>query len=53
MGSAYGHMGDFRQSLPLSEKAIELDDRVNCTHKAPWAGADPAIVARDLAEMAL
>jgi tetratricopeptide (TPR) repeat protein len=53
MGSAYCHMGDFQQALPLSEKAIELDDRVNCTHKAPWAGADPAIVARDLAEMAL
>jgi tetratricopeptide (TPR) repeat protein len=52
MGSAYCHMGDFRQSLPFSEKAIELDDQVNCTHTAPWAGADPAIVARDLVEMA-
>jgi tetratricopeptide (TPR) repeat protein len=52
MGSAYCHMGDFQQSLPFSEKAIELDDQVNCTHRAPWAGADPAIVARDLVEMA-
>jgi len=52
MGSAYCHKGDFQQSLPFSEKAIELDDEVKCTHKAPWAGADPAIVARDLVEMA-
>src|SRR5205814_1687973 len=46
-------MGDFAQSLAFAEKAIELDDRVNCTHKSPSSGADPAIVARDLAEMAL
>lgn len=52
MGAAYCHMGDFQQSLPFSEKAIALDDQVNCTHKAPWAGADPAIVGRDLVEMA-
>ena len=31
---------------------MELDDRVNCTHRAPWGGADPAIVARDYVEMA-
>jgi len=52
MGSASCNIGDFQQSLAFSEKAIELDDQVNCTHKAPWAGADPAIVARDLVEMA-
>jgi tetratricopeptide (TPR) repeat protein len=52
IGSAYCHMGDFQRSLAFSEKAIELDDQVNCTHQAPWAGADPAIVARDLVEMA-
>jgi class 3 adenylate cyclase/tetratricopeptide (TPR) repeat protein len=52
MGSAHCHMGDFQQSLAFSEKAIELDDQVNCTHKAPWSGADPAIVGRDLVEMA-
>jgi tetratricopeptide (TPR) repeat protein len=52
MASAHCHMGDFQQSLAFSEKAIELDDQVNCTHKAPWGGADPAIVARDLVEMA-
>jgi tetratricopeptide (TPR) repeat protein len=45
-------MGDFQQSLAFSEKAIELDDRVNCTHKAPVSGADPAIVVRHLVEMA-
>jgi tetratricopeptide (TPR) repeat protein len=52
IGSAHCHMGDFQQSLAFSEKAIELDDRVNCTHKAPVSGADPAIVVRDLVEMA-
>jgi class 3 adenylate cyclase/tetratricopeptide (TPR) repeat protein len=52
MGGASFHMGDFQQSLAFSERAIELDDRVNCTHKAPWAAADPAIVARDYLEMA-
>jgi tetratricopeptide (TPR) repeat protein len=52
MGSANCHIGDFGQSLAFSEKAIELDDRVNCTHKAPSGGADPAIVARDLVETA-
>ncbi len=52
MGSASCHVGEFQQSLAFSEKAIELDDEVNCTHKAPWAGADPAIVARDYVEMA-
>ena len=46
-------MGDFTQSLAFAEKAIELDDRVNCTHKSPSNGADPAVVSRDLAEMAL
>ena len=50
MGSASCHIGDFSQSLMFAEKAIELDDRVNCTHKAPTAGADPAVVARDLIE---
>jgi class 3 adenylate cyclase/tetratricopeptide (TPR) repeat protein len=53
MGSAHCHLGNFEQSLELLEKAIELDDRINCTHKAPLSGADPAIVARDTAEMAL
>jgi hypothetical protein len=43
---------DFQQSLGFSQKAIELDDQVNCTHKAPWAGADPAVVARDVVETA-
>ena len=52
MGSASCHIGEFPQSLAFSEKAIELDDEVTCTHKAPWAAADPAIVARDYAEMA-
>jgi len=52
LGSASCHAGDFAQSLAFSEKAMELDDEVNCTHKAPWAAADPAIVARDYVEMA-
>ena len=52
IGSAHCHMGDFQQSLAFSEKAIELDDQVSCTHKAPCSGADPAIVVRDLVEMA-
>jgi tetratricopeptide (TPR) repeat protein len=51
-GSAHCHMGEFRQALDYAERAIELDDRVNCTHKAPSSGADPAIVLRDLVEMA-
>jgi DNA-binding response OmpR family regulator/class 3 adenylate cyclase/tetratricopeptide (TPR) repeat protein len=51
MGGASCHAGEFQQSLAFSEKAIELDDEVNCTHKAPWAAADPAIVARDYVEM--
>jgi tetratricopeptide (TPR) repeat protein len=45
-------MGDFQQSLTLAEKAIELDGQVTCTHTSPWAGADPAIVARDVVETA-
>jgi class 3 adenylate cyclase/tetratricopeptide (TPR) repeat protein len=52
IGSAHCHMGDFRQSLTFAEKAVELDDQVNCTHKSPSGGADPAIVARDLVEVA-
>jgi class 3 adenylate cyclase/tetratricopeptide (TPR) repeat protein len=52
LGGACFHMGEFQRSLELSEQAIELDDRVNCTHRAPWAAADPAIVARDYLEMA-
>ena len=52
MGGASCHAGEFQQSLAFSEKAIELDDKVKCTHKAPWAAADPAIVARDYVEMA-
>jgi DNA-binding response OmpR family regulator/class 3 adenylate cyclase/tetratricopeptide (TPR) repeat protein len=52
MGGASSHIGDFQQSLTFSEKAIELDDEVACTHKSPWAAADPAIVARDYVEMA-
>ena len=51
MAGASCHAGEFQQSLAFSEKAIELDDKVNCTHRAPWAAADPAIVARDYAEM--
>ncbi len=51
MGGANYHAGAFEKSLACSEKAIELDDQVNCTHKAPWAAADPAIVARDYVEM--
>jgi TPR repeat protein len=31
---------------------MELDGVANCTHRAPWGGADPAIVARDCLEMA-
>jgi tetratricopeptide (TPR) repeat protein len=52
MGGASSHIGEFQQSLACSEKAIELDDEVACTHKSPWAAADPAIVARDYVEMA-
>src|ERR1700733_3921912 len=52
IGSASCHIGEFQQSLTVSEKAIELDDEINCTHKAPWAAADPAIFARDYVEMA-
>ena len=52
MGGASSHIGEFLQSLAYSEKAIELDDDVACTHKSPWAAADPAIVARDYVEMA-
>jgi tetratricopeptide (TPR) repeat protein len=52
ISSAHCHMGDFQQSLAFSQRAIELDDQVNCTHKAPWAGADPAVVARDVVETA-
>jgi tetratricopeptide (TPR) repeat protein len=51
MGGANYHAGSFEESLACSEKAVELDDQVNCTHKAPWAAADPAIVARDYVEM--
>ncbi len=51
MGGSTCHTGAFQQSLVFSEKAIELDDEVNCTHRAPWAAADPAIVARDYVEM--
>jgi tetratricopeptide (TPR) repeat protein len=52
ISSVHCHMGDFQRSLDWSEKAIELDDHVNCTHRAPVSGADPAIVVRDLVEMA-
>jgi class 3 adenylate cyclase/tetratricopeptide (TPR) repeat protein len=52
IGSASFYLGDFPQSLAFSEKAIDLDDMVNCTHKAPSGGADPAIVGRDYVEMA-
>lgn len=51
LGGASWHVGEFEQSLACSERAVELDDEVNCTHKAPWAAADPAIVARDYVEM--
>ena len=52
MGSTIYCLGDFPNALAYSERAMELDDRVNCTHRAPWGGADPAIVARDYVEMA-
>jgi DNA-binding response OmpR family regulator/class 3 adenylate cyclase/tetratricopeptide (TPR) repeat protein len=52
LAGASCHIGEFGKSLHCSEKAIELDNVVNCTHRAPWAAADPAIVARDYAEMA-
>ena len=52
MGGASSHIGECQQSLAFSEKAMELDDEVSCTHKSPWAAADPAIVARDYVEMA-
>ena len=52
ISSVHCHMGDFQRSLALSEKALGLDDHVNCTHRAPVSGADPAIVVRDLVEMA-
>jgi class 3 adenylate cyclase/tetratricopeptide (TPR) repeat protein len=52
MGGASCHIGEFQQSVAFSEKAIKLDDEVNCTHKSPWAAADPAIVARDYVEVA-
>jgi class 3 adenylate cyclase/tetratricopeptide (TPR) repeat protein len=52
MGSAHCHMGEFRRALDYADRAIELDERVNCTHNAPCSGADPAIVVRDLVEMA-
>ena len=52
LSGASCHIGEFGKSLVCSEKAIELDNDVNCTHWAPWAAADPAIVARDYAEMA-
>ncbi len=51
LGGSTCHTGEFQQSLAFSEQAIELDDKINCTHKAPWAAADPAIVARDYVEM--
>jgi len=51
LSGACWHVGEFEQSLSYSEKAIALDDEVNCTHKAPWAAADPAVVARDYIEM--
>jgi tetratricopeptide (TPR) repeat protein len=53
VSSAHCHLGNFEQSLAFSERAIELDDQVSCGHRAPCSGADPAIVARDTAEMAL
>jgi DNA-binding response OmpR family regulator/tetratricopeptide (TPR) repeat protein len=52
MGGASWHAGEFERSLAFSEKAMKLDDEVNCTHRAPWAAADPATVARDYVEMA-
>lgn len=51
LSGASWHVGEFERSLSYSEKAVSLDDEVNCTHKAPWAAADPAIVARDYIEM--
>ncbi len=51
LSGASWHVGEFERSLSYSEKAVALDDEVNCTHKAPWAAADPAIVARDYIEM--
>ena len=36
MGSTIYCLGDFPNALAYSERAMELDDRVNCTHRAPW-----------------
>jgi tetratricopeptide (TPR) repeat protein len=52
MGSTTYVLGDFHNALVYSQRAMELDDQVDCTHRAPWGGADPAIVARDYVEMA-
>ena len=52
MGATSYSVGDFRNALVYSQRAMELDDEANCTHRAPWGGADAAIVARDYVEMA-
>jgi class 3 adenylate cyclase/tetratricopeptide (TPR) repeat protein len=52
MGATTYNLGDFQNALVYSQRAMELDDQVNCTHRAPWGGADPAIVGRDYVEMA-
>jgi class 3 adenylate cyclase/tetratricopeptide (TPR) repeat protein len=52
MGTTSYSVGDFRNALVYSQRAMELDGEVNSTHRAPWGGADPAIVARDYVEMA-
>ena len=52
MGATSYSVGDFRSALVCSQRAMELDGEANCTHRAPWGGADPAIVSRDCVEMA-
>jgi len=52
MGATSYSVGDFRSALVCSQRAMELDGETNCTHRAPWGGADPAIVSRDCVEMA-
>jgi hypothetical protein len=52
ISAAHHQIGNFEPSLAFAEKAIELDDQVQCKHKAPWCGADPVIAGRDMVEMA-
>ena len=53
LGIARHYLGDFKLALEQLEMAIDLDNEVNCTQANPFAGADPAIVARDYASFTL